>query len=128
MFLVFFITCYFTSNAIAPNCVILLCILAKIFLLYILFSTFEKFYPHSTLSKVAEELKTNSSSRKSALLLSFGYDTVIMLCCLLFSLLKGYRFEWISIPAYEIITLGGVCMFYVTLFVIWKIQNQLKKR
>lgn len=123
----FFIIAYFTPNNIAPICFILLCILIKIFLLYILFSTFERFYPHSTESKIAKELKANKSSRKPALLLAFTYDLVIMLCCLLFSIIK-YRLEWVYILAYEIFTLGGVCMFYISLFGIWKIQDTLKKR
>ena len=126
-FLVFFIIAYFAPNNIAPICFILLCILIKIFLLYILFSTFERFYPHSTESKIAKELKANKSSRKPALLLAFTYDLVIMLCCLLFSIIK-YRLEWVYILAYEIFTLGGVCMFYISLFGIWKIQDTLKKR
>lgn len=127
-FLVCFIIFSIAENSILPNCFILLCMLAKIFLLYILFSIFDKFYPYSTVSKVVKELKNNKSSRKSALLLAFAYDTVIMLYCLLFFSLKEYRFEWAYIPVYEILTLGGVCMFYISLFSIWKIQDRLKKR
>ena len=85
-----------------------------IILLYVLFNTFEKFFPNFTLSKVAIELKTNINSRKSTLLLAFTYDMVIMLYCILFFSIKEYRFEWAYIPVYEIITLGGVCMFYIT--------------
>ena len=135
MFLIFFITCYVSPNWICyispnwilPSCFILLCILAKIFLLYLLFITFEKFFPNSELIKVAEELKTNSTRRKYSLLLSFGYDTIIMLCFALHDMI-GYRFEWISLLGYEIITLGGVCMFYITLFGLWKIQDKKIKK
>ncbi len=127
MYFVFFIIAYFAPNEILPICFILLCIFAKIFLLYVLFSTFEKFYPHSTESEIAKELKANESSRKSTLLLAFAYDAVIMLFCLLFFSLKEYHFEWVYILVYEIITLGGVCMFYIALFGIWKIQGKLKK-
>ena len=84
MYFVFFIIAYFSPNDIIPKCFVLLCMLAKIVLLYILFSTFEKFYPYSTESKIVKELKDNKSSRKSALLLAFAYDAVIILCCLLF--------------------------------------------
>lgn len=128
MYFVFFIIAYFSPNDIIPKCFVLLCMLAKIVLLYILFSTFEKFYPYSTESKIVKELKDNKSSRKSALLLAFAYDAVIILCCLLFFSLKEYHFEWVYILAYEILTLGGVCMFYISLFSIWKIQDKLKKR
>ena len=51
-FLVFFIIAYSAPNSIPPNCFILLCIITKIFLLYVLFNTFEKFYPYSTESKI----------------------------------------------------------------------------
>ena len=96
--------------------------------MYVLFNTFEKFFPNFTLSKVAIELKTNINSRKSTLLLAFTYDMVIMLYCILFFSIKEYRFEWAYIPVYEIITLGGVCMFYITLFGLWKIQNKKIRR
>lgn len=127
-FLVFFIIACSAPNSILPICFILLCIITKIFLLYVLFSTFEKFYPYSTTSKIAKELKDNKSSRKSTLLLAFTYDAVIILCDLLYFSLKDYHFEWAYIPVYEIISLGGVCMFYISLFGIWKIQDKLKKR
>lgn len=128
IYFVFFIIAYLAPNYIIPKCFVLLCIFAKIFLLYVLFSIFEKFYPYSTESKMAKELKNNKSSRKSTLLLAFAYDAVIMLFCLLFFSLKEYHFEWVYILVYEIITLGGVCMFYISLFGIWKIQDKLKKK
>lgn len=126
--LVCFIIFSIVENSVIPTFFILLCVLAKIFLLYILFSTFERFYPHSTLTKVLKELKTNSSSRKSALLLAFSYDVIIMLYIVLFFSLKEYRIGWAYIPVYEIITLGGMCMFYIALFGIWKLQDKLKNR
>jgi len=126
-FLVFFITCYLSTNVIAPICIILLCILVKIFFLYVLFVIFERFFPNLKLSQVVKELKTNKSSRKSALLLAFAYDVVIMLCGLLLSILKEYHIEWAYGLVYEILTLGGVCMFYIPLFLIWKVQNKLNK-
>lgn len=127
-FLICFIIFSIAENSVIPICFVLLCIFAKIFLLYVLFSTFQKFYPHSIESQIAKELNNNKSSRKSAMLLAFVYDAVIMLCCILFFSLKEYHFEWVYIPVYEIITLGGVCMFYIALFSIWKIQDKLKKR
>ena len=125
MFLIFFITCYISPNWILPSCFILLCILAKIFLLYLLFVIFAKFFPNTELIKVAEELKTNSTRRKYSLLLSFGYDTIIMLCFALHDLLKEAHFgSLLFFPIlWEIYTLGGICMFYISLFLIWKIQD-----
>lgn len=127
-FLVCFIIFSIAENDVIPICFILLCIFAKIFLLFILFSTFEKFYPYSTVTNTAKELKANKHSRKSALLLALTYDAVIMLCCVLFFSIKEYHFEWAYIPVYEILTLGGICMFYISLLSIWKIQYKLKKR
>ena len=40
--------------------------------------------------------------------------------------LRKDRFKWISLLGYEIITLGGVLMFYIALFGLWKIQGKLK--
>ena len=118
--LVFFVIFSIAENSFIPICLIFLSILVKIILLYVLFNTFEKFFPNFTLSKVAIELKTNINSRKSTLLLAFTYDVVIML--------YEYRFEWAYIPVYEIITLGGVCMFYITLFGLWKIKDKKIRR
>ena len=126
--LVFFVIFSIAENSFIPICLIFLSILVKIILLYVLFNTFEKFFPNFILSKVAIELKTNINSRKSTLLLAFTYDVVIMLYCLLFFSIKEYRFEWAYIPVYEIMTFGGVWMFYMALFVFWKIQNkQIRK-
>ena len=126
--LVCFVIFSIAENSFIPNCLIFLSILVKIFLLYVLFNTFEKSFTNFALSKVAIELKTNINSRKSTVLLAFAYDAIIILYCLLFFSIKEYRFEWAYIPVYEIITLGGVCVFYVALFAIWKIQDKLKKR
>lgn len=126
-FLVFFIIAYFAPNDIIPNCFILLCIFTKIVLLYILFSTFEKNYPYSTVTNIAKELKAHKYNRKSAFLLAFTYDAVIMICCVLFFSLKEYHFVWAYVPVYEILTLGGICMFYIPLFGIWTFQAKLKK-
>ena len=124
--LVFFVIFSIAENSFIPICLIFLSILVKIILLYVLFNTFEKFFPNFILSKVAIELKTNINSRKSTLLLAFTYDVVIMLYCLLFFSIKEYRFEWAYIPVYEIMTFGW--MFYMALFVFWKIQNkQIRK-
>ena len=88
--LIFFIIFSIAENSFIPICLIFLSILVKIILLYVLFNTFEKFFPNFTLSKVAIELKTNINSRKSTLLLAFTYDVVIMLYCILFFSIKEY--------------------------------------
>lgn len=129
MFLIFFITCYIAPNWIAPCCLIVLYIITKIFLLHILFVNVAKFFPNSELIKVAEELKTNSTRRKSSLLLALCYDAAVALC-FAFPLLKEAHFgSLLFFPIlWEIYTLGGICMFYISLFLIWKIQNkQIRK-
>ena len=125
MFLVFFITCYISQNWILPICFILLYLLVKVFILYLLFVTLVKVFPNSELNSVTGELKTSPILRKNSILLAFGYDALIMLCFALHDIIE-YRFEWASLLAYEIITLGGVWMFYVALFTIWKFQDKLK--
>ena len=129
MFLIFFITCYISPNWIAPCCLIVLYIITKIFLLHILFVNVAKYFTNSELIKVAEELKTNSTRRKSSLLLALCYDAAVALC-FAFPLLKEAHFgSLLFFPIlWEIYTLGGICMFYISLFLIWKIQNkQIRK-
>ena len=90
--LAFFVIFSIAENSFIPICLIFLSILVKIILLYVLFNTFEKFFPNFTLSKVAIELRTNINSRKSTLLLAFTYDVVIMLYCILFFFNKRISF------------------------------------
>lgn len=122
---IFFVIFSIAENSFIPICLIFLSILVKIILLYVLFNTFEKSFPNSELIRVADELKTSPTLRMHSLLLAFGYDALIMLCFALHDIIE-YRFEWLSLLAYEILTLGGVCMFYVALFAIWKFQGKLK--
>lgn len=91
-----------------------------------LVSIWEKFCPNSIWNKFAKELKTNAACKKSALVLAFAYDVIIMLFYALFEL-KNFRFEWLFVPTYEIITLGGIFMFYIPFFSILKIQDKLRK-
>ena len=123
--LVFFVILCIAENSFIPICLICLSIFAKIIFLYVIFNIFEKSFPNFTLSKIVIELKTNINNRKLTLLLAFGYDALIMLCFALHDIIE-YRFEWASLLAYEILTLGGVWMFYVALFTIWKFQGKLK--
>ncbi len=123
--LVFFVILCIAENSFIPICLICLSTFAKIIFLYVIFNIFEKSFPNFTLSKIVIELKTNINNRKLTLLLAFGYDALIMLCFALHDIIE-YRFEWLSLLVYEIITLGGVLMFYVALFAIWKIQGKLK--
>ena len=73
------------------------------------------------------ELKTNKNIRKSVLLLAFYYDAVTILF-FAFPLLKEAHFgSLLFFPIlWEIYTLGGVLMFYMGLFGLWKIQGKLK--
>lgn len=97
----------------------------KILFLPILFH----FVKNKHLNELAEELKNNPNSRKLAQLLYLSYDMVILLFILLplfkqasfLSLLFGVIF-------WEIFTFGGIYMFYVPLFEMWKRQNKLNIR
>ena len=124
--LVFYVVFSIAENNFIPIGLIFLSIFVKIIFLYAIFYTFEKFFPNFILSKVALELKTNVNIRKPTLILAFTYDVVIMLFYVLFFSIESYSFEWEYILAYEIMTFGGVWIFYVALFTIWKIQGKFK--
>lgn len=129
MFLVFFLICYIAPNWIAPSCFIVICLLVKIFLLSFVFRNFNLFFHDFFLSKIENELKTNKNSRKFSLILAFCYDVALAIC-LVFPYLSELDLGiMLFFPIYwTIYTLGGVCMFYISLFGMWKIQDKLKKR
>lgn len=125
MAFILFITLAMAPNMIIPACMFLIYIIIKFLFFFILFKIYEKIFPLSILNKVQKELKTDPTLRKNSILLAFSYDAIIMLCFALRDIIE-YRFEWASLLAYEILTFGGVWMFYVVLFTIWKIQGKLK--
>ena len=125
MAFILFITLAMAPNMIIPACMFLIYIIIKFMFFFILFKIYEKIFPLSILNKVQKELKTDPTLRKNSILLAFSYDAIIMLCFALRDIIE-YRFEWASLLAYEILTFGGVWMFYVALFTIWKIQGKLK--
>lgn len=127
MAFILFITLAMAPNVIMPACMFLLCTIIKFLLLPILFRIYEKNFPISILNKVQKELKTNKDIRKSVLLLAFYYDAVIILF-FAFPLLKEAHFgSLLFFPIFwEIYTLGGIWMFYMALFTIWKIQGKFK--
>ena len=126
MAFILFITLAMAPNAIMPACMFLLCIIIKFLLLPILFRIYEKKFPISILNKMQNELKTNKNIRKSVLLV-FYYDAVTILF-FAFPLLKEAHFgSLLFFPIlWEIYTLGGVLMFYMGLFGLWKIQGKLE--
>ena len=126
MAFILFITLAIAPNAIMPACMFLLCIIIKFLLLPILFRIYEKKFPISILNKMQNELKTNKNIRKSVLLV-FYYDAVTILF-FAFPLLKEAHFgSLLFFPIlWEIYTLGGVLMFYMGLFGLWKIQGKLE--
>lgn len=122
-----FIVFSIAENPIVPNCTVILCVLAKSLCLPFLFAITERFFSNSRFSNVVKELKNNTSKKIQALFLSFGYDIIILLYYTLQEI-KAERFNGIAFEAYETVTLGGICMFYIALFGIWKIQDKLKKK
>lgn len=125
MAFILFITLAMAPNMIIPACMFLIYIIIKFLFFFILFKIYEKIFPLSILNKIQKELKTDPTLRKNSILLAFSYDAIIILCFALRDIIE-YRFEWASLLAYEILTFGGVWMFYVALFTIWKIQGKLK--
>lgn len=117
------ITLIISKNFVMPTCTFLFYIIIKILFLPILFRICEKKIPISILNNVAIELKTNKKIRKSVLLLAFCYEVAIFV----FPLLKAPLVDILSgFIFFEIYSLGGVGMFYIALFTIWKLQGKLK--
>lgn len=127
--LILWIVLCMSTNGIAPICLFALLITIKFLFLSVLFNIAKKNFPNSILNKVIKELKVNQNSRKSTLLLAFAYDAVIFLFLSLPLLKKetGFISLLFSPIFWEIFTFGGVCMFYIALFSIWKIQDKLRK-
>ncbi|MBQ2870304.1 hypothetical protein IJE86_01240 [bacterium] len=117
---IFFASIYFPSTGFFVNSYFLIGLFVKIFFLQVLFGIVEKKFPDSGLSKLAESIKISVSSRKYALISSLIFD-VIMVCCIL---VKSGSF--ISVIIYLILTLGGVSLFYISLFMVWMFQGKLK--
>ena len=116
-----FLTCFHSpSKGFFVDSCLLIGLLVKIFFLQVLFVIVEKKFPDSGLSKLAESIKISVSSRKYALISSLIFD-VIMVCCIL---VKSGSF--ISVIIYLILTLGGVSLFYISLFMVWMFQGKLK--
>ena len=114
-------------------------ILIKIFLLYILFKLIKKFFPNFVLSKIAEELKTNNLAKEKALLLAFIYDVTLILLNTFIVTNNNSFFDWsytskwdnfsnfnCFVITYEILTFGGILMFYLSAFCLWKIEDKIK--
>ena len=127
MAFILFITLAMAPNMIIPACMFLICIIIKFLFFLILFKIYKKIFPLSILNKLQKELKTNKNLRKSVLLLAFYYDAVIILF-FSFPLLKETHLgSLLFFPIlWEILTFGGIWMFYVALFTIWKFQGKLK--
>ena len=116
-----FLTCFHSpSKGFFVDSCLLIGLFVKIFFLQVLFGIVEKKFPDSGLSKLAESIKISVSSRKYALISSLIFD-VIMVCCIL---VKSGSF--ISVIIYLILTLGGVSLFYISLFMVWMFQGKLK--
>ena len=100
-------------------------LLAKILFLPILYVIVEKKFSNSILNEMFNELKLNVVRRKRAFLVAIIIDVVLCIC---FSLKQNISFLDIILDpiVYELITLGGVSLFYVSLLGFWKIRGKLK--
>ena len=118
-----FLTCFHSpSKGFFVDSCLLIGLLVKIFFLQVLFVIVEKKFPDSGLSKLAESIKISVSSRKYALISSVMCDIILgVVWCMLAK--SGY---FIDIVVYLMITLGGISLFYISLFMIWMIQGKIK--
>ena len=100
-------------------------LLAKILFLPILYVIVEKKFSNSILNEMFNELKLNVVRRKRAFLVAIIIDVVLCIC---YSVKQSISFlDLILNPiVYELITLGGVSLFYVSLLGFWKIRGELK--
>ncbi|MBQ2870303.1 hypothetical protein IJE86_01235 [bacterium] len=100
-------------------------LLAKILFLPILYVIVEKKFSNSILNEMFNELKLNVVRRKRAFLVAIIIDVVLCIC---YSVKQSISFlDLILNPiVYELITLGGVSLFYVSLLGFWKIRGKLK--
>lgn len=107
-------------------CIYLLYILSKIILLPLIFAILGSIIKLSIIRTCVYELKNNKQSRNFAILNAFVYDILIIIFLIL-GTIKDLYFETIAIPFfYELTTMGGICLFYILLFLIWKYQGKLK--
>ena len=115
-------------ETIIPKYVMLSFIFCEIFFLYILFAIFEKYFPNSIFNKIKIELKTCNRNKIYALLLAFCYDFIIFFGPLMFpNFLNRYFIEiLILITLFWQYLLGGILMFYLSTFVLWKIEDKIK--
>ena len=100
-------------------------LLAKILPLPVLDVIVEKKFSNSILNEMFNELKLNVVRRKRAFLVAIIIDVVLCIC---YSVKQSISFlDLILNPiVYELITLGGVSLFYVSLLGFWKIRGKLK--
>lgn len=127
MAFILFITLAMAPNIIIPACMYIIYMIIKFLFFFIVFRIYEKIFPLSILNKIQKELKTNKNLKKSVLSLAFYYDAVIILFFSFPLLKKAHWGSLLFFPIlWEILTFGGVWMFYVALFTIWKIQDKLK--
>ena len=102
-----------------------LLLLVKILPLPVLDVIVEKKFSNSILNEMFNELKLNVVRRKRAFLVAIIIDVVLCIC---YSVKQSISFlDLILNPiVYELITLGGVSLFYVSLLGFWKIRGKLK--
>ena len=110
-------------------------ILMRFFIFYLLIKLIKKYFPNFVLSKITDELKTNNLAKEKSLVLAFAYDVVIMILFVVFfsvtEHLDGWNnhskfFNFYYALGYEIFTIDGVLMFYLSTFCLWKIEDKIK--
>ena len=116
---------FWNTEETNPFCLFILLIIIKLLLLPILFNFTKKFFKNSLLNKVEEKLKVETKNKKLTLLLALGYDIISILFLSLPLFKETDLITVLYFPIFwGIFTFGGICMFYIGLFLYWKIRNK----
>ena len=127
---IFYLVFSIDNGGLIIICTILTTIFIKIFLLYILFKILKKCFTKFAFSKIVKELKTVKNAKKRSLLLALSYDIAIMILFIGIPP-RGNMLDFSynilpRIEAYEILSIGGVLIFYLSTFCLWIIEDKIK--
>lgn len=108
-----------SSTALTGFGIYILFVVSKFVLLPIFFGIINFVFKNSFITLFTENLKTNEHLQDKALINAIVYDALINLCLVI--CLESSFFGLLIIPFfYELITWGGILIFYVMLIISWK--------
>ena len=93
-----------------------------------MFVILKKYQPNFIFYKFIMELKTNKRNQLNTLFLAFCYDIIIALFLSIYY--HTFEINFVGLLIYlilwEIFTLGGILIFYLSTFCLWKIEDKIK--